>query len=107
MSVDDICFLFSETRNPEEIELTFLRYVGPLYPQKQQQQKQEQKQQHLDDMDDTASIHTHGAVVLQTSSSRSSSRSSRGRNHKRESRNQKRGQSRERRFKWFGRQKRT
>ena len=32
MGIDDICSLFSTASNTTEIELTFLRYTGPMYP---------------------------------------------------------------------------
>jgi hypothetical protein len=32
MKVDDICALISEAENTQSIELTFLRYAGPLHP---------------------------------------------------------------------------
>jgi hypothetical protein len=39
MGVDDICRLISEAENTQSIELTFVRYIGPLIAQDDQQVK--------------------------------------------------------------------
>ena len=81
MDVDDICSLFAAAADPTEIELTFLRYVGPFHPMQ------------------VATKPKRGEAALMSHQGKG------WRNEPNNGISQKRQPAKERRFRWFGRQK--